>query len=69
MDFILFVKIVEERKEEKRMADNNERITCQKCGRTIPERNFFKKKDGSRFNYCKDCLTTYIKNDDPSTFD
>lgn len=46
-----------------------ERMTCQKCGRVIPETNFFKKKDGTRFDYCKDCLTTYIKNDDPSTFD
>jgi Pyruvate/2-oxoacid:ferredoxin oxidoreductase delta subunit len=29
------------------------RMTCQKCGRVIPETNFFKKKDGTRFDYCK----------------
>lgn len=46
----------------------SERIQCEKCGRLMPETNFFKKKTGDRYTYCKDCLTSYIKNDDPETF-
>ena len=43
--------------------------TCEKCGRTLPETQFFKMKSGERYRLCKDCLTQYIDNRDNKTFD
>lgn len=44
------------------------KITCQKCGRTKEEGNFYTYKDGSKCELCKDCLTMHIDNFDPDTF-
>lgn len=41
---------------------------CEKCGRSLPETNFFKMKSGERHRLCKDCLTQYIDNRNPETF-
>ena len=41
---------------------------CAKCGRTLPETEFFKMKTKERTDLCKDCLTQYIDNRDPETF-
>lgn len=41
---------------------------CSKCGRTLPETEFFKMKTKERTDLCKDCLTQYIDNRDPKTF-
>ena len=42
--------------------------TCQKCGKTFKEDNFYKNKDGSRTDLCKKCLTMHIDNFNPDTF-
>jgi hypothetical protein len=45
-----------------------QKITCEKCGRTLKETEFFKLKTGERYHLCKDCLTQYIDNRKPETF-
>ena len=45
-----------------------EKLVCEKCGRLRPETEFFKMKDGNRYNMCKDCLCQYIDNTKPETF-
>ena len=47
---------------------SKQRITCEKCGRTLNELQFFKIKNGDRYKLCKDCLTQYIDNRKPETF-
>lgn len=42
--------------------------TCNKCGRTLKETEFFKMKTGNRYDLCKDCLCQYIDNRKPDTF-
>lgn len=35
--------------------------TCTKCGRTLPETEFYKRtKDGSYISWCRDCTKQYI---------
>lgn len=46
----------------------DQRIVCTKCGKDKRETEFFMLKTGERDNMCKDCLTLYIDNKDPSTF-
>lgn len=41
---------------------------CQKCGRSLDERQFWKLKTGERADLCRDCLTANINNRDPETF-
>lgn len=43
-------------------------MTCTKCGKTRHTKYFWKMKDGSRIDVCRDCLTMFIDNRDPSTF-
>lgn len=43
-------------------------MTCAKCGKTKKETDFFKMKDGHRFELCKSCLTQNVDNRKPSTF-
>lgn len=45
-----------------------EKLTCEKCGRTITEKEFFKMKSGKRDTLCKTCLTRHIDNYDKETF-
>lgn len=42
--------------------------TCQKCGKTMNETNFFTYKDGRKTELCKKCMTMHIDNFDESTF-
>lgn len=42
--------------------------TCEKCGKSMEESNFYTYKDGSKTEMCKKCLTLHIDNFDPSTF-
>lgn len=43
-------------------------IICTKCGKPKKDTDFYKMKDGSRFDMCKTCLTMHIDNRDPKTF-
>jgi len=45
-----------------------EKLLCKKCGRERAEKEFFKMRDGSRCDLCKECLTLHIDNQDPQTF-
>ena len=42
--------------------------TCQKCGKTMREAQFYTYKDGSKTKLCKQCLTMHIDNFNPETF-
>ena len=42
--------------------------TCSKCGRTIPESNFWKMKNKEHFHMCKDCLLQEVDDREPETF-
>ena len=42
--------------------------TCQKCGKTMDEGQFYTYKDGRKTELCKKCLTMHIDNFDSSTF-
>ena len=42
--------------------------SCQKCGKSMDEGQFYTYKDGSKTELCKKCLTLHIDNFDPNTF-
>ena len=42
--------------------------TCEKCGKTMDEGNFYTYKNGSKTEMCKKCLTMHIDNFNPDTF-
>ena len=42
--------------------------TCQKCGKTMDEGQFYTYKDGRKTELCKKCLTMHIDNFDPNTY-
>jgi hypothetical protein len=42
--------------------------TCQKCGRSLNEKEFYTYRDGRKTELCKKCLTMHIDNFDESTF-
>lgn len=42
--------------------------TCQKCGKTISEDNFYTYRDGRKTEMCKSCMTMHIDNFDPNTY-
>lgn len=41
---------------------------CQKCKKAMRVTNFYKNRDGSYTDLCKNCLTMHIDNFDPETF-
>lgn len=43
-------------------------VTCQKCGKTMDEGQFYTYKDGRKTELCKKCLTMHIDNFDESTY-
>lgn len=45
-----------------------QQLTCQKCKMTSKSINFYKKKDGTFFSYCKKCLTMHLDVFNPDTF-
>lgn len=46
----------------------NELKTCQKCGKTMKIDQFYQRKNGSKMDLCKKCLTMHIDNFNPETF-
>ena len=42
--------------------------TCQKCGKTMDEKQFYTYKNGEKTELCKKCLTMHIDNFNPETF-
>lgn len=42
--------------------------SCQKCGKSMDEGQFYTYKDGRKTELCKKCLTLHIDNFDPNTF-
>lgn len=42
--------------------------TCQKCGKTMNEKQFYTNKDGTKTDLCKKCLTMHVDNFNPDTF-
>ena len=42
--------------------------TCQKCGKSMNESQFYTYKDGTKTEMCKKCLTMHIDNFDESTY-
>ena len=42
--------------------------TCEKCGKTMDEGQFYTYKDGRKTELCKKCLTLHIDNFDESTY-
>ena len=41
---------------------------CQKCGKTMSDKNFYTYRDGTKMELCKACLTMHIDNFNPDTF-
>ena len=42
---------------------------CQKCGKVMDEEaQFYLRKNGTRMDLCKKCLTMHINNYEPETF-
>ena len=42
--------------------------TCEKCGKTMDEIQFYTYRDGRKTELCKKCLTLHIDNFDESTY-
>lgn len=42
--------------------------TCERCGKSMDEANFYTYKDGRKTELCKKCLTAHIDNFDPNTY-
>ena len=45
-----------------------QKLTCQKCGRTMDELKFYTYKNGQKTEMSKDCLTMHIDNYNHNTF-
>ena len=45
------------------------KITCQRCGKRMAERNFYSYKNGKKCEICKLCLTAHVDNFNPDTFE
>lgn len=50
------------------IAQNDEKMLCSRCGKNKLLKNFWKKKTGERLDICRDCITMFVDNRDPSTF-
>ena len=51
------------------MNETKEVKACLKCGKVMDaDAQFYKRKDGSRMDLCKKCLTMHIDNFNPETF-
>lgn len=42
--------------------------TCEKCGKTMDENNFYTYKSGGKTELCKKCLTMHLNSFEPDTF-
>lgn len=63
MDSIVFVKSAEIRKDVIKIL-----CLCEKCGKSMDEKQFYTYKDGQKTEMCKQCLTMHIDNFNPDTF-
>lgn len=43
-------------------------LTCEKCGRTMDDSNFYTYRDGRKTEICKKCMTMHIDNFNPETY-
>ena len=50
------------------MGGEKDKYYCEKCNKWMGENEFFTYKDGSKTEFCKQCLTMHIDNFDESTF-
>ena len=50
------------------MSGEKDKYYCEKCNKWMGENEFFTYKDGSKTEFCKQCLTMHIDNFDESTF-
>ena len=50
------------------MGGEKDKYYCEKCNKWMGENEFFTYKDGSKTEFCKQCLTMYIDNFDENTF-
>ena len=41
---------------------------CPKCRKTMAETKFYQKRDGTKFDLCKACVTLHFDNFEPDTF-
>ena len=67
MVFIVFAKNVEIRRRG-RSKMSAASYTCEKCLRTMDEKQFYTYKNGEKVEICKKCLTMHIDNFNPDTF-
>lgn len=44
------------------------RYQCEKCGRVLDEKQFYKHRDGTYWSLCKKCATMFVDNFKPDTF-
>lgn len=44
------------------------KYSCAKCGKEMGEEQFYTKKDGSKTDLCKKCLTLHVNNFEPDTY-
>lgn len=50
------------------MTDVQEKLQCEKCGRTVLAKEFYTKRDGEKTSMCKKCLTMHADCFQPDTF-
>ena len=50
------------------MGGEKDKYYCEKCNKWMGENEFFTYKDGSKTEFCKQCLTMHIDNFDENTF-
>ena len=51
------------------IAGSDGKITCTRCGKRLNEGSFYTRKDGTKYEMCKACLTAHIDNFDSATFE
>ncbi len=49
-------------------ATPKQKYTCSRCKKTMSEIKFYKHRDGTHDEMCKDCLCAHINNFEPDTF-
>ena len=49
-------------------AAATKKYTCSRCKKTMSELKFYKHRDGSKDEMCKDCLCAHVNNFEPNTF-
>ena len=47
---------------------NAGQVFCEKCRKTMSEKQFYTLRDGSKMELCKACLTMHVNNWEPETY-